>query len=427
MVEEQKYELMKLTIDIAQKSISEKGKILPKVGAVLTDAEGVIVLECYRGETGLGNHCEYGLLKKAKEANVDTTDKILFVTLEPCVSRGAGKIPCAQRIVRAGIKEVYIGTLDPNPVITGKGELFLRENKIVVNRYPNELVEELRELNSDFFELYKTSYLPNDSLFMTKNISQIIAEYLGKKEYDIERELPNDWNVVFDYILANCYKAESDRVILRALMNEALGYAYDKKYLERDYKEDVRGKYNAWVRVFNDILQELNVGTLNHLRTLVVGIGNGHEGRYLYSDIKDLIIVDIAPQSLEKAKELLKPKSAFVLNAQDLYEIESASIEAYVSLMTYQSTYFDIDKALIEAYRVLKDDGIIILSIACGFMKKEHVYIDGLINPQNSLIDRNRPYDLIEMIRRRLISFKFISLGIRTTPSEIYIYGRKTK
>lgn len=260
---------------------------------------------------------------------------------------------------------------------------------------------------------------------MTKNIPEIIVEYMGRKGYNIDNDLPNDWNIVFDYILANCYKTEPDRNVLRDLMNEALGYAYDKKYIEHNYKDDVRGTYNNWTIVFNDILNELNIGSLNHLRTLVVGIGNGHEGKYLYSDIEDLTLVDIAPKSLEKAKNLLKPQNAYVLNAQDLYEIESSSIEAYISLMTYQSTYFDIDKALIEAYRVLKTNGIIILSVACGFMKEEHVYIDGLINPKNNLIDRNRPFDLTEIIRKRLISFGFVSLGIRTTPSEIYIYGRK--
>lgn len=425
MTEEQKYELMKSTIRIADKSISEEGKVSPKVGAVLVNTEGEIVLDCYRGETGKGNHCEYGLLKKAKDKNISTEDKILFVTLEPCVSRGRGKTPCAQRIVEAGIKEVYIGTLDPNPVITGKGELYLRAKGIVVNRYPNELVEELSILNNSFFDLYRTSYLPNDSLFMTKNIPEIIVEYMGKNGYNIDNDLPNDWNIVFDYILANCYKTEPDRNALRDLMNEALGYAYDKKYIEHNYKDDVRGAYNNWTIVFNDILNELNIGSLNHLRTLVVGIGNGHEGKYLYSDIEDLTLVDIAPKSLEKAKNFLKPQNAYVLNAQDLYLIESSSIEAYISLMTYQSTYFDIDKALIEAYRVLKTNGIIILSVACGFMKEEHVYIDGLINPKNNLIDRNRPFDLTEIIRKRLISFGFVSLGIRTTPSEIYIYGRK--
>lgn len=425
ITEERKYELMKTTIRIAEKSKSEKGRISPKVGAVLVNAEGEIVLDCYRGETGEGNHCEYGLLEKAKAANISTKDKILFVTLEPCVSRGKGKTPCAKRIVDAGIKEVYIGTLDPNPIITGKGELYLRAEKIVVNRYPNELVEELCILNNDFFEQHKTSYLPNNSLLVSKNISQIIVEYMSKKGYSVDNELPTDWNIVFDYILAYCYKTESDRRVLRKLMNEALGYAYDKKYIDHDYKDDVRGTYNTWVTVFNEILNELNVGSLNHLRTLVVGIGNGHEGRYIYSDIEDLIIVDIAPKSLQKAKKILKPKKAYVLNAQDLYTIENSSIEAYISLMTYQSTYFDIDKSLIEAYRVLSNDGIIILSIACGYMKEEHVYIEGLFNFQNNMIDRNRPFDLIEIIRKKLISFGIVSLGIRTTPSEIYIYGRK--
>lgn len=44
------YELMEYTITLAEKSISEKRKISPKVGAVLVDSNGRIVLECYRGE-----------------------------------------------------------------------------------------------------------------------------------------------------------------------------------------------------------------------------------------------------------------------------------------------------------------------------------------------------------------------------------------
>lgn len=424
---EKKREIMEKTIDIAKESISERGNLSPKVGAILTDNEGKILLTCFRGETGVGNHCEYGLLEKANQANLDLTETVLFVTLEPCVSRGTGKIPCAQRIVESGIKAVYIGTLDPNPIIMGKGEMFLREKKIAVERYPNDLVEILREVNKDFFELFVSDYLPNDSLFMQKNVPQIVSEYLKEKGYCIERKLPDNWNLNFDYLSVYCYSIEKDKKKLQDIMNNALGYAYDKKYVSRDYKWDVRGEYNQWTVAFNNILQELNIGSLNYLRTLVVGIGNGHEGKYLYSDIEDLTIVDIAPKSLEKAKEVLHPKNAFVMNAQDLYEIESSSMEAYISLMTYQSTYFDIDKALVEAYRVLKSDGIIILSVACGFMKKAHVYIDGIINPQNGSVDRNRPYDIIDIIRRKLISFNYVSLGIRTTPSEIYIYARKSK
>lgn len=426
MTEERKLELMNLSIDIAEMSESEKGKSSPKVGAVLADAGGKVLLTCYRGETGSGNHCEYGLLKKAKDSKLDVENTTLFVTLEPCVSRGPNKTPCAQRIVEANIKEVYIGTLDPNPVIIGKGEMYLRSKGVVVERYPHDLNEKLCEINKDFFDKFKNSFLPNNSLFMSKNISQIALEYLNKKGYDIEN-LPNNWNNSFDYLSAYCQGLENNAKSRKDLLNKALGYAYDKKYGNRDYKDDVRGAYKQWTIEFNNILNELNVGSLNDLRTLVVGIGNGHEGRYLYSDIKDLTIVDIAPESLNSAKKLLKPKKAYVLNAQDLCKISSESVEAYISLLTYQSTYFDIGKALVEAYRVLENNGIIIISIACGFMKEKGIYIDGLINPQTGAVDRNRPYDLVNVIRRKLISYKFISLGIRTTPSEIYIYARKSR
>lgn len=422
---ERALELMKSSIELAKKSVSEKGKLSPKVGAVLADKDGKVILDCYRGETGKGNHCEYGLLKKASEKNINIKDTVLFVTLEPCTSRGRGKTPCAKRIVDSGIGEVYIGTLDPNPVITGKGELFLRDH-ITVNRYPHSLIEELKELNKEFFDNYKDAYLPNDSLFMTKKIPTIMEEYLRGKNYNINDNLnlPLDWDVEFDFISAYCKDILGDTKTRNALLNEALGYAYDQKYAQHTYKDDVRGAYSQWRTAFREILKELST-SLKNSSTLVVGCGNGQEGKFLYPNVDNLILVDIAPKSLEEAKNVLSPQKTFVLNAQNLVEIMDSSVDAYISLMTYQSTYFDIDKALTEAFRVLANEGIIVISIANGFMKDEKIYINGIIDPANGLINKNRPYELVEKIRKKLLSFGFVSLGIRTTPSEIFIYARK--
>lgn len=417
-------EMMVKSIENAKKSVCEVGKHSPKVGAVLINKDGKILEECYRGETGEGNHCEFGLIQKARKKNIDFTDSILFVTLEPCVSRGKGKTPCAQRIVECGIKRIYIGMLDPNPIISGKGELFLRDQEVVVERYPHDLIMQLREINEDFVQQHRSSYLPNDSLFMSKNISQIIVEYLNKHGYTIDAPLPNEWNLTLDYITVYCKKNLGEENIEKVL-NEALGYAYDSKYLTHTYQNDVRGVYTQWRYIFEDILRnELNVN-LNKLKTIVVGIGNGHEGKYLYSDVEDLTIVDIAPKSLKAAKKILKHAKSFVLNAQELTGIESNSMDAYISLLTYQSTYFDINKALIEAYRILKDDGIIILSVACGFMKTNNVYIDGLIDPVTGALNRHKPLDIVNVIRNILLDYRFISLGIKTSPSEIFVYARK--
>lgn len=424
ITKEREKELMEQTITLAEKSESEMNKISPKVGGLLTTKDGKIVLEGYRGKTGLGNHCEYGLLMEAKEKKIELADKILFVTLEPCTSRGENKIPCAKRILDSGITEVYIGTLDPNPIISGRGEMYLRANHIIVKRYPHDLIDKLNTLNKEFFDKYKGSFLPNSSLFMKKNISQLMVDYLSKREYKLKGKLPQGLGIVFDYVLADCHYMEEDPIALEDLLNDALGYAYDKKYASHSYENDLRGKHKNWISTFKYILKELNIESLENLRTLVVGIGNGNEGKVLYTDVKDLIIVDIAPESLKKAEQLLKNSKGLLLNAQNLSEIESCSIEAYISLMTYQSTYFDIDKALIEAHRVLKCNGIIILSIARGYLE-EGVFIEGILNPQSNYVDRNRPYDLVEIIRKKLISFGYTSLGINTTPSEIFIYAKK--
>lgn len=104
---------------------------------------------------------------------------VLFVTLEPCTSRGPGKTPCAQRIVDSGISKVYVGMLDPNPVICGRGESYLRDNIKEVERYPSHLIREISDINNGFVSLHKKDLLPNNSLYVSKQISDIeVYKYL---------------------------------------------------------------------------------------------------------------------------------------------------------------------------------------------------------------------------------------------------------
>jgi hypothetical protein len=143
-------ELMVKSIEEASKSIPEDGKINPKVGAVLCDSNGEILLTAYRGEKGNGTHCEYSLLEKIEEKNISCANTVLFVTLEPCTKRNEPKKPCAKRIVEAKIPIVYIGAIDPNPDFRSYGETYLRDHSIIVERYPNKYVEIIRTMNKEF-------------------------------------------------------------------------------------------------------------------------------------------------------------------------------------------------------------------------------------------------------------------------------------
>ena len=108
MTEDEKLKFMKDAIEMEKKSVSEKGKLSPKVGAVLVK-DGVKLGEAHRGELGDGDHAEYTLFEK-KLNGQDISGAILFTTLEPCTSRNKHK-PCSDWIIEKKIGKVYIGLL----------------------------------------------------------------------------------------------------------------------------------------------------------------------------------------------------------------------------------------------------------------------------------------------------------------------------
>lgn len=116
----------------------------PMVGAVITGPDGRIVGTGHHEHAG-GPHAEIRALEEAGGLSVGGT---LYCTLEPCCHRGRTG-PCADEIVGAGIKRVVVATLDPNPIIQGKGVELLRQNRIVVD--VGLCAEEAKTLNAAFF------------------------------------------------------------------------------------------------------------------------------------------------------------------------------------------------------------------------------------------------------------------------------------
>jgi pyrimidine deaminase RibD-like protein len=145
-------ELMQLAIELAAKCVSEENKVSPKVGAVVA-RDGIVLAAAYRGELKAGEHAEYTLLER-KLQGVDLEGATLFSTLEPCTHRNHPKISCSDRVIERKLKRVVIGTLDPNYIIRGLGELRLQEEGIEIRRFEHDLVLQLRKLNREFLALH---------------------------------------------------------------------------------------------------------------------------------------------------------------------------------------------------------------------------------------------------------------------------------
>ena len=138
------------SIEISNKCVSEGEKISPKVGAVLIE-DNRIVETAYRGEIEEGDHAEYTLLER-KLKSKEFSNTILITTLEPCTRRGSNKTSCAERIVQAGIRQVWIGINDPNPDISTRGCTYLRMKNVSINFFPDEYAQKVLRLNKEFWE-----------------------------------------------------------------------------------------------------------------------------------------------------------------------------------------------------------------------------------------------------------------------------------
>ena len=147
----------------------------PIVGAVVVDKKGNIVGEGYHQQLG-GPHAEVFAIQDALTKMADLSDCTLYVTLEPCSHHGKTP-PCTDLIIQHKIPTVVIGSLDPNPKVSGVQ--VLKDNGVEVIMSPKP---EIEQLNTTFF-VNQINKRPFIQLKFAATIDGKIADRFGNSKW----------------------------------------------------------------------------------------------------------------------------------------------------------------------------------------------------------------------------------------------------
>lgn len=115
----------------------------PMVGAVILEG-GEIVAQGWHAAAGQ-DHAEIAALKNL--GRPPAADAVMCVTLEPCSTEGRTGA-CTKAIIDSGLRQLVVGTTDPNPRHSGSGLALLRD--VGVEVLESVLEPECKDLNLIF-------------------------------------------------------------------------------------------------------------------------------------------------------------------------------------------------------------------------------------------------------------------------------------
>ena len=164
---------MRMALRLARRGVGRTNPN-PMVGAVIVK-DGRVIGQGYHECCGEA-HAEVNAFDSAIEPVIGAT---MYVTLEPCSHFGKNP-PCADRIIKEGIRRVVVAALDPNPLVAGKGIKKLEAAGIEVS--VGLLEKESCKLNEIFMN-YIVDKIPYVVMKWGMSLDGKVATVAGKSQW----------------------------------------------------------------------------------------------------------------------------------------------------------------------------------------------------------------------------------------------------
>lgn len=287
---------MRRCIQLA-KNGQQNAKPNPMVGAVIVSRDGRIIGEGYHVRCGEG-HAEVNAF-----ASVSADDEHLlpeatiYVSLEPCSHYGKTP-PCADLIIKKGVKRVVVGCIDPFAEVQGRGIQKLRDAGITVE--VGVLEAECQALNRRFFTFHREQR-PYIILKWAQTANGFIDDHFK----------PTQISSPFTKMLSHKLRAEEDAILVGRVTEER-----DRPQLNvREWAgQDPK-------RLVIDHAHPLNMESLyaHHIQSLIVEGGAETLRSFLVQNLWDEIRVETNTKMTvgdgTRAPQI--PKNAVVVSSAD--------------------------------------------------------------------------------------------------------------
>lgn len=402
---------MNYSITIAQQADPS----LLRTGSVLISKDNKLICSAYTGEKYKLTWC-FLLLNKIRELKVSDAESI-YVTINTLSQPYVFDLITILEEIH--IKKIYIGL--PDPTLSN----YLDDDPNIKHgcayRYPDELQHKILELNMRFYAESGQS-IKYSPYYSSNRISNLVIANLQLGGFFVSKDELNANKRRLELATLICKKYHLDFSEAMNVVNNAIAEAFNSKYGTYNYSDDTRSLDLSWKERFVSFYKRRFESPLTANCILNVGVGSGHEALTLFSNCTCITFVDIAQAGLAQVKKQIPNARIVVSSADDLSSIPSDSYELYVSLRTYNSSFFDIKGAISEAHRVLKPNAAIIISVANGFLYPEkHCIIPGLIIPGTEFVDIYRGMDTAKLIFTEFTHMGFKDVQLFPTNTEIFV------
>lgn len=208
------------------------------------------------------------------------------------------------------------------------------------------------------------------------------------------------------------------------IMNQARVYAFNRKYGKYNYEKDMRKSYKDWYKPILSIIE-------NHFKKTegldIIGVGSNY-GKELVDifngENNNLTVLELSDDAINRGRKIYK-KIKFLQGNMEREFPTSNKYDVCLCLRAIQSRGVFRINAIIQMEAILKNGGLIMISIPHGYLDDNGKEIVGLYDHRVEACIYDKPYEIANKIYRKLHDYGFKNIRINTISTEVLVWGIK--